>query len=158
VGVCRVSMQGDVMNVHIISNDLYMASGLRQLMKDKLRIMINCRSADIGNKDYVDSNRIVFLDANTESEMVAQLSLLAKTNSRVIILGGGTDDEILSHYYGCHYIPRDCSVEDFNSLFDSIMHTSKLRIRNVLTTREKNVMKELLRGLPGTSVAKKFDI
>ncbi|WP_447879499.1 LuxR C-terminal-related transcriptional regulator [Serratia fonticola] len=146
------------MNVHIISNDFYMVTGLRQLMSDRLRRAEQCRPFYLINKDYIDSSRIVFLDANTESEIVAQLSLIAKTNSRVIILGKNSDDEIRSHYYGCHYIPRDCSVENFNALFDSIMHTSMLRIRNVLTAREKIVMQELLQGKSGTSVAKKFDI
>lgn len=146
------------MNVHIISNDLYMATGLRQLMKDKLKCVINCRPYYLENKSYVASNRIVFLDFTTESETVAQLSLLDKTNSKVIIMGRNADDEILSHYLGCHYIPKNCSIEDFNSRFDSIMHTNTLRIKNVLSARETSVLKELLQGKSGTTVAKKLDI
>ncbi|WP_114194996.1 helix-turn-helix domain-containing protein [Edaphovirga cremea] len=149
-----------MMNVHIISNDQYMLAGLRQLMKDKREVAINSRPLDLRshNKAYLDPNRVLLICLDSESEIVALLSLLAETNSRVIIMGKNADDEIFSHYCGCHYIPKNSSVEDFNFLFDAIMHSSTLHIKNVLTTREKTVIKELLQGRPGASVAKKLDI
>lgn len=148
------------MNVHIISNDQYMLAGLRQLMKDKREVAINSRPIDLRshNKAYLDPNRVLLICLDSESEIVALLSLLAETNSRVIIMGKNAADEIFSHYCGCYYIPRNSSVEGFSSLFDEIMHASTLHIKNVLTIREKTVIKELLQGRPGTSVAKKLYI
>ncbi|WP_114195740.1 response regulator transcription factor [Edaphovirga cremea] len=148
------------MNVHIISNDLYMLAGLRWLMKEKLGIAINSRAIDLRshNKAYLDPNRVLLICVDSESETIALLSLITETNSKVIIIGECASDEALSHYCGCHYIPKNSSVENFNTLFITIMHASEMQIKNVLTTREKTVLKELLRGKPGTSVAKKLDI